>query len=336
MATVNTKIQNLTITDGVLTAKLVSTNAASPNFEVKLDGWEKWKPASADLRLGPLETGDRTLEARSYSKRGVVDSTPAVARFSIAAPPPPPPPPPPELAPEIPAGMRLVKKLARTEDWNSVLDTAPGSVIENVTKDGRPAIRLYQPREGERTEVQVHRPEDGGLESNEGIEAYYFWWLFITGQSRLYDDPATICQFHGNNNAGYTGGIVIGEPRPPEELVLRVKGGTQTSAAGSHRYTYESDRGDHAVPQAQMTTEPFKRDVWNLLEYKVKWTVAPTGYALLRLNGSEWVGIEDNYATASNIADVQMTRVGWYPGTGTPIAAPGLEMFVSDFSVYRK
>jgi len=227
-------------------------------------------------------------------------------------------------------GLPLIKKLYRTSDWNQLLKQAPGSSITDQP-DG--SIRLFQPGGGERTELTVYRPEDGGVPSH-GYEAFYTWEFMIPPSTRLYNGHNTISQFHGNNQAGYTGGMVIDEDRPPERLILRVKGGTELNKQGSHRYEFESDRGAYAVPESQMASTPFQRGVWNKIEYHVLWTTQWNGYAYMRFNGGPWFGVK-NVPTSSNVADVQMFRVGWYPG-GDPVPPGGLEMFVRNTAVYGK
>lgn len=235
-----------------------------------------------------------------------------------------------------PGALPLLAELDQVADWSSALATAPGSVIENVTKDGEAAIRLYQPGDGERTELTGYMGagndmSEGGVPSH-GFEAFYTWEFLIPATSGLYDEDVTVTQWHGDNNAGYTGGLVIyNAVRPPEKLWLRVKGGVQTDPSGSHRYTYESDRGVHAIPDSDMLTSAFSRDVWNLVEYHVHWTDQADGFARLRFNGGPWIG-PTAYATASNLSEDQMFRLGWYPGSD-PIDS-NLEMFVRRTQVY--
>jgi hypothetical protein len=269
--------------------------------------------ASLEAERGTLK-GAANLQNNSDASDG------AYVRFGSTTPP----------TSDAPFGLPLIKRLNKTSDWDSVLTEAPGSSITNQP-DG--SIRIWQPDDGERTELQVHKPADGGVPSH-GYEAFYTWEFKISPSTQLYSGHNTISQFHGNNNAGYTGGMVVAEDRPPEKLRLRVKGGEQLSTSGSHRYEYESDRGDYAVPDAQLTTTAFQRGVWNKVEYHVLWTDKWNGFAKMRFNGGPWFGV-DNVPTASDIADVQMFRVGWYPGSDN-VPSGGLEMFVRNVAVYGK
>lgn len=306
-----------TVTDNTPTFTFSSNEPGQ--FEARMDGGA-WAATASPKTYAALAIGEHTFEVRAVDAVGNVDATPASRTFTVEA-------------VSAPTDLPLLAELDTTGDWNSVLDTAPGSVIENVTKDGEAAIRLWQPDDGERTELQVHQEDDGGVPSH-GYETFYTWEFQIPSPTTLYAGDVTICQWHGDNQAGYTGGLVIYATRGPEKLWLRVKGGVQTSAAGSHRYTWESDRGDHAIDDADMLTAAFSRDVWNLVEYHVHWTDQGDGFARLRFNGGSWIG-PLVYATSSNIADTQMFRVGWYPGSD-PVPASGLEMFVRRTKVYGR
>jgi len=251
-----------------------------------------------DSRLDLIEANVTTLALRLDNLS---------ARVAALEPPPPPPPPPP------PTGQKwkqflLLDTVAKWAANGGVLTEAPGSTITAETEGGLPFIRLSQPKAGERCELQVFRRE---LTPHSLVR--YSWWFRIPEGTLLpkRGDDNTICQQHGNNNAGYTGGITIREPT--NRIAVRVKGGEQLSSAGSHRYEYESDRGIHAVPEGSDEFGTVTYGEWHQIVYEAKWSTEWDGYVRCSLDGGPVTEIA-NVPTMSEIADVVMGRVGWYPG----------------------
>lgn len=225
-------------------------------------------------------------------------------------------------APDPEPAWKLIHALNRVSDWDGVLDRAPGSTITNVTRDGQPAIRFYQPRTGERCELQLF---DEALTPQ--TEARYSWEFLIPGYVKLGPDNNLISQQHGSEGAGFTGGIVIREPS--QKIAVRVKGGERLSASGSQRYEYESNGkgpGSVVVPDEFGTVQ---RDRWHRVDYWAKWSTEWDGFVRCRLDDGPVLAIE-GVPTASKIAEVQMFRLGWY--TNDELATP-LELFVRDVKI---
>lgn len=325
MATVNTKIESLKVDGQSAIARFSSTNPQS-KFEVKLDGWAKWRASGSTYEFSNLTPGARTLQVRSFSRKGVADPSPATREFVIEGAAPQPEPEPPNGDVDLPLLHTLDTK-AKWDAEGAILIEAPGSSITDVTKDGRKAIRIFQGQAGERVETQLYDERIG-----DGVEALYTWGLWLPSSLRWpkTNDDNTVNQMHGNNQAGYTGGISI--RHPSEKIAVRVKGGEELSKAGSHRYEYESDgKGDSpAVADGADEFGVFQRDRWNEIHYHVRWSSEWDGFVRCSLNGGPLCVIED-VPTFSKVADVMMTRTGFYPGGA--INGP-LEMFVADFKVY--
>lgn len=228
-------------------------------------------------------------------------------------------------APPPPGGAwRTVYAPSTVSMWDTTLAVASGSSITNQA-DG--SIRFYQPNAGERTELQIHKPEHGALAST-GSEGIYEWEVKIPAAVAWYTgDDHTICQQHGNNNAGYTGGLVV---RAGEVIAVRVKGGTELTTTGAHRYEYESDRGPYAVPDGADEFGVLTRGVWHRVRYHARWRTDWTGFVRMQLDDGPITEIR-NVPTASKTASVQMFRLGFYPGGAAQTTA--LEMFVRNVSI---
>lgn len=314
-----TKILSLTVEGNSAIAKVYSTNRNS-YFEYMLDGWTKWKRSDSNvINFVDLNEGNRTLLVRSFNKQGIADSTPAQRDFVIEKAPDPDPPP---YDPH--QGMGLYRSLDTVSDWDSNVTAAPGATVTNVVKDGQQAIRFYKPNGGERNELQVY---DERL--NPHSEALYEWEVFVPNNIVLDDDDFTICQQHGNNQAGYTGGIKISTEPNGEEACVSVKGGKRLSASGSQRYEYElNGKGDGAV-QGPDRFGQIKRDTWHKVSYHCLWRTDWTGFVRCQLDNGPVLEVKD-VPTASEVADVQMFRLGWY-SSGYP---KPLDMYVRKASIW--
>lgn len=273
--------------------------------------------AALDGRIADAEGGLADL-VRDVDNR----LTAAEQRIAaLEAPTPPPVPPDPDLP--------LVATLDRVSKWSAADISAPGASITDQP-DG--SIRLYQPSNGERCELTAYRPQDGAMLSR-GSEALYAWEVMIPTLGPLTTFAGSIvCQQHGNNQAGYTGGIDL--VTASNRLLLRVKGGRQISTGGSHRYEYESDRGAHAAAPGALEFGTLVRGQWHRIEAHYRWSDEWDGFARARLDGGPWAGVE-NVPTASEVSSLQMTRVGWYPRDGE-VRPGGIEMFVRNFRVYGR
>jgi polysaccharide lyase-like protein len=322
MATINTKIESLKVSGQSLAATLSSTNAQA-KFEIMLDGWGKWREVSKTFTLNDLNPGDRMLSARSYSRKGVPDATPATRTFTVLAPeePPPPPPPPPTSGGLTPGDLPLLKALNRKEDWNADVTAGPGRI---TNEGGTNTIRYFQPSDGERTELQVHRPEDGGVPAH-GYEAFYDAEIMLPSGPILHPWGWNTCwQIHGNNNAGYTGGLSISTGS--EILHWRIKGGRQLSTSGSHEYDYDSDH----VPMQKMI-----RGQWHRVRWHALWTDKTVGFCRVQMDNGP-ITERKSIPTASNIADVQMFRHGWYPHVHEVDERGPLDLYTRNTKVYGK
>jgi hypothetical protein len=322
----NTTIESLLVDGQKVIARFSSTNSQA-KYEAKLDGWFNWKAVPNPATFSDLNPGNRTLYVRAISRKGIADPTPAAKQFTIQATEPPPPPPPSDPPP---TDLPLVAMLDTVAKWSSVLNEAPNSTITNVSRDGQPALRLYQPGDGERTELQFVDKRIG-----DGVEALYRWECLVPGYVKLPDlnDDNIINQQHGNYNAGFTGGLSI--RLPSNKIAVRVKGGQQLSTSGSHRYEYESDgkNGKPPVPEGADEFGVFTRDVWHRIDYRVKWSTEWNGYVYCTMDGGPPASIK-NVPTFSKVSDAMMTRVGWYPTNGDTNGP--LEMFVRKFQVFAK
>jgi len=286
-------IENLQVhDDAFITCSLVGEPT-----EIQLDGWNNRRPIgnfswySPHLFVGshdkPLNDGNRTLSA--WNAAGEV----ARADFSIGSVPPPPT-----------ETWRTVRTLSRVADWKAdpLIEGFSGSTITDTPQ----GIRYLIPRamNGERVELQDYF-------GKEGMTCAYEWTFSIPPETRLSDiddDENLIHQGHGNEKAGFTSGTSI--MYGTEVIQVRVKGGHETSMAGSHRY--ESER-DFYLPK-------ITRGKVHTIRHEVHWH-ASKGYYRAQLDGGAWSGVYDcptwplgDYDGAPS--EVIMVRNGWYPQRG--------------------
>jgi hypothetical protein len=323
MATINTKITSLEVTGASVKAAFTSSNKSNPKFEAKLDGWDKWKVVTSPATFGPLDPGERTLSVRSYNRRGVADSTPATRTFTIVSIPDPDPDPDPDPTPDPVTELPLLKTFSKVEDWSAKL--IEGTSSGKITNEPDGTIRFYAGSGPvERVELQMTGAV-GAIPS----ERIYDWSLYVPSSVALSNNDwyHTLAQFHGNNQAGYTGGVgVTPQGKDPkgegvERLMLRILGGKVTDPSGNRSYEYEKD-----IPLV-----PFKRNTWHHVRYHVRWSKVKDGFAKLWIDGQQLVDISA-IPTASDWASGQMIRCGWYPQSDTT----NYDMKIKDYKVYGK
>lgn len=307
-----TRIASLEVDGQSIWAVLDSYNTVSPNFEIKLDTWSTWQRWTNPVVLGNIAPGQRTLYARSYNKKGRVDISPASKQFTIAEVVTPPP------VTELP----LIKAFPKVENWNSRL--IEGTTTGRITNESDGSIRFYAGN-GPIERVEVQATGSVGLIPSERI---YDWSLYVPKSVVLSNNDwyHTLAQTHGNNQAGYTGGVGVtpagkdpkGEGK--ERLMLRLAGGKVTNPAGNRSYEYEND-----IPLI-----PFTRDSWINVRYHVRWSKLKDGFAKFYVNGQQLVNIS-NIPTASEWASGQMIRCGWYPQTQATY-----DMKIKNYKVYGR
>lgn len=313
-----------------------SSSESPANFEVKMDGgaWEAVPGISKTY--GALADGSHTFQVRAYDAAGNVDPSPASYTFDI------------ETASALPpTGMTLDWTGDDVEpgdgDWDvTLIENAPGGSITNGTYGGSAgAIRFNMPTYTPSSiEDRVEMQKAGWNPDGE----FYFQWDFyipsgVTIDPRDSDGYVTINQFHGNENAGYTGGFGITED---EEIHVRVEGGRRLN---SNNYEFER----------QWVVGSFERDTWHTIGYHVKWCMdylseSPDGFAIAYLDGVMGTdpaftnGDNENIPTMGDKLDqperigtgdgpttAVMYRIGWYPQY---VGAGGLEMFCRNVKVY--
>lgn len=233
----------------------------------------------------------------------------------------------PEPEPEEPFEPTLwttERTLSRVSDWNSRLIEG----FKNATLTDTPqGIRYYIPGNQNvgsgRCEVQAYHGTEGQL-------CGYEWPFLIPAHVELStvdnEGNNTICQTHGDKNAGYTGGIAV---RPSGLIVARVKGGEEHNMGGSHEYDYEE-----TLPFGY-----FERDRIHRVRFEVLWHREKGNYRV-RLDDGDWEYLE-NVPTwpIGNFDGVPTTKImfrtGWYPQKGIVEGDSGLEMFTGplDFDV---
>lgn len=279
-----------------------TSSEPSSTFETKMDSGA-WTVSTSPKVYSGLADGAHTFQVRAIDSSGNTDASAASQAFTIDTSIPP-------------TAWTEIRDLSTYQGWDGILDTAPGSSITNVSD----YIYIYQPNQGERCELQVN---DGAL--GEGAICRYTWDVYITSDTVLDTSGSgqdTISQQHGNNQAGYGGGLTV--RASDNELILRVKGGTRLSASGSQRYEYESDgNGGGADGLGIGTAEPasnvecgtITRDTWHTIQVEAKWEKDWTGYVYVTLNGGDPVGVED-VPTFCSPSDRQLFRVGWYSSGG--------------------
>lgn len=279
-----------------------TSSEASSTFETKMDS-DAWEAAISPKVYSDLADGAHTFQVRATDSAGNTDASPASQNFTISTAIPP-------------TEWTQIRDLSTYNQWDGILDSAPGSSITNVSD----YIYIYQPNQGERCELQVN---DGAL--SEGAICRYTWDLYITSDTVLDTSGSgqdTISQQHGNNQAGYGGGLTV--RASDNELILRVKGGTRLSASGSQRYEYESDGNGGGAdglgigteePAANVECGTITRDTWHTIQVEALWSKEWTGYVYVTLNGGDPVGVED-VPTFCSPSDRQLFRVGWYSSGG--------------------
>lgn len=279
-----------------------TSSEPSSTFEVNMDG-EGWQAAVSPKTYNALDDGEHTFQVRAIDSADNVDPSPASQTFTIDTGTPP-------------IEWEVLRDLSTYQDWDGILDSAPGSSITNVSD----YIYINQPNPGERCEMQVL---DDAIVP--GTLVRYTWEMYITSDTQF--DPSsggqdTISQQHGDNQSGYGGGLTV--RASDHELILRVKGGERLSASGSQRYEYESDgKGGGADGLGVGTKEPasnvecgtIQLDTYHTIQVTALWKEDWTGYVYVTLDGGDPVGVTD-VPTFCEPADHQMFRVGWYSSDG--------------------
>lgn len=212
--------------------------------------------------------------------------------------------------PEDPA-WSTIETIIGLSDWDATLNEGfSGATITETTlpTTSLAALRYHIPGPqsgGDRLEMQR---APAGLE---GEVRAYEWPIYIpssTEFSFVDDDENLISQGHGDKAAGFTSGTAI--MAGTEEMKVKVKGGLETSLAGSHRYDYE---GEFFFGQLE-------RDRVHTIRHEVLWH-RDSGWYRARLDGGDWSGVEDvptwpiGQLDGIPTEDI-MWRLGWYPQTG--------------------
>lgn len=215
-----------------------------------------------------------------------------------------------KLPPDPPptTGWKQRKTLAKRADWKAVLiENFKGATITDRQGGGLDFWIPNAQSVGGSSRVEV---QDAPL-GTEGEELAYEWTFRIpklTVLSTTADKENLIQQGHGNQQAGFTSGVAI--MQPDERIKVKVKGGHETSTAGSHRYEYEDEFYFGQV----------KRDTWHRVRLEVLWHRS-AGYFTASLDGGEQVG-KLNVPTwplgdkDGNPTEHIMGRLGWYPSAG--------------------
>lgn len=245
-----------------------------------------------------------------------------------------------------PAGMTLQWQGDIVSDWDATLiENAPNASITNQAGYIQFDMPTPSSASGDRVELQTAgRPIP--IPGVPGDEGYYEWEFYITPLATPFpgdsDGYITINQFHGNENAGYTGGFGITEDM---EIHCRVEGGYRLN---SNEYEYEQ----------QLVVGDFNWNTWHKIGYHVRWDMRyagltndagnvdqnPTGFAIAYLDDVEGARVEnvptmgDRRTDSGRVAGTGPTttvmfRVGWYPQT---VPSGGLLMRVRNTKVYRR
>lgn len=229
-----------------------------------------------------------------------------------------PPDPPPD------ATWTLLRSLDSASDWKAkLIEGFTGASITDTAEGIRFWIPSAQSVGSGRCELQ-----EAPL-GVEGDELAYEWSFRIpkaTVLSTTADKENLIQQGHGNQRAGFTQGTSIDQAT--EQIKVKVKGGRETSTAGSHRYAYENE----------FVFGQVKRDTWHIVRIEVLWHRSK-GYMRARLDGGLWSGVGDAPTWPLGDADGVPTenimfRLGWYPSAGRSYGP--MEMLVSGLRVYGR
>lgn len=221
-----------------------------------------------------------------------------------------------KLPEEPDVNWQTVANLKTVNDWRATLiEGYRGASITNTEWGTR--FYIPGPQNGERCELQTYH-------GREGERCAYEWGFRIPSHVELStvdnEGNNTICQHHGNKNAGYTGGIVV---RPDGTIAARVKGGKELGLAGSHPYEYEN-----TIPFGT-----FQRDVVHRVRIECLWDREDGDYRV-RLDDGRWEGVAGVPTWPIGGADSVLTefimfRLGWYPQKGIVAGATGMEMFTT-------
>lgn len=292
-----------------------SSSESPATYEVKMDGGA-WEPCPVSQKTyDTLADGAHTFQVRAIDQAGNVDASPASQAFTIET----------ESA-LPPSGMSLLWSGTEISDWSATLiEDAPGASITEVDDYILFDMPTPSSASGDRVELQKT-----GIFDPDGGEYYYTWEFYIDSSVAIpaadADGYVTINQFHGNENAGYSGGFGIHEDG---ELHVRIEGG------------YRMDSNDYEY-EVELNVGDFEFDTWHTIGYHVKWDMSyagiaegstnesPTGFAIAYLDGVEGARVEgvptmgDKRTGPGRIAgtgptDNVMFRVGWYP----QIVGPG-------------
>jgi hypothetical protein len=232
--------------------------------------------------------------------------------------------------------MSLKWQMNSVQDWDAVLiEGAPGASITN--KVGYVEYNMPTPSSasGDRVETQSHQLTHGGMAPGTPGDTCYYEWEFYIPSSVVFsaadnDGYNTINQFHGNQNAGYTGGFGI--MRTTDQIRVRVEGGLRLDSNN-----YQDER--------EIVVGTASRNTWHKIGYHVRWDMRtraqnPTGFARPYLDGVLSPAVAADPSIATNIptmgnapggTDAVMFRCGWYPQI---VPASGLNMRVRNVKVY--
>jgi hypothetical protein len=205
------------------------------------------------------------------------------------------------------ANWRTVKVLNGPNDWSArLIESFTGATITAATPAG---VRYYIPGP---QDVGNGRCETQYVFGQEGDTVAYEWTFAVpraTVWSTTGDRENLVSQGHGNENAGFTSGTSV--DATTEKIKIKVKGGHETSMAGSHRYDFE---GEFEVGQ-------LKRDFVHKIRHEVYWTRNSNGWYRARLDDGPYrclsniptwpIGDYDGDPTTAI-----MWRLGMYPSQG--------------------
>jgi hypothetical protein len=193
-------------------------------------------------------------------------------------------------------------------DWASYEEGYAGSSVTDTAS----GLRFYAPGSAtgrDHVEVHDHRTNAGGC-AIPGIQAYEWEFKIPSNIVLPTGDYCTICQFHGNNNPGYTGGVGINPIT--NQVEVRVSGGFQISG---NRYEYEN----------RFPIGAWVPGTWQKVRVEAFWNHDPVGYIAGALDDGTQI-VDQNHPTASDLSSAEMFYLGWYPDDVPD--ANGLDMTV--------